>query len=141
MAFYSSVSLKYFLDDTFGPLPPDAYPLTPEEHQAYMTGQLAGKIIDFSTEPPSLIDPPPPSFEELATAERAWRDGELVATDGVITRHRDERDMGRPTTLTDERFTGLLSYRQALRNWPQGGEFPQVDHRPIAPPWLAEQTL
>lgn len=141
MALYSSASLKYFLDDEFGPLPPDAYPITKEERQAYEAGELAGKVIDFSTEPPSLIERPPPSFEELATAERAWRDGELVATDGVITRHRDERDMGRPTTLTNELFTELLSYRQALRDWPENGEFPLVDHRPIAPPWLVEQNL
>ena len=141
MALYSSVSQGCFLEDSINPLPEDAYPLTLEEHQAYMQGQTEGKVIDFSTVPPSLIERPPPSFEELATAERAWRDGELAATDRVITRHRDERDMERPTTLINERFTELLSYRQALRDWPQGGEFPLVDHRPIAPPWLAEQNL
>ena len=139
MAFYSSVSLKYFLDDSISPLPEDAYPLTTDEHQAYLQGQVDGKMIDFSTCPPSLIERPPPSFEELATVERAWRDGELAATDRVITRHRDESDMGRATTLVNEQFAELLSYRQALRDWPQGAEFPLVDHRPVAPPWLAEQ--
>lgn len=139
MALYSSCSLGYFLDDSINVLPADAHLITWDEHQAYLQGQSEGKIIDFSTRPPVLIDPPPPSFEELATAERAWRDGELLASDRLIARHRDERDMGRPTTLTDGQFTELLGYRQALRDWPETAGFPTIDVRPGQPDWLAEQ--
>lgn len=139
MAVYSSRSQQCFLDDGINVLSEDAHPLTTEEHLAYLQGQIAGKVIDFSTVPPVLIEPPPPSFATLATAERAWRDGELLASDRLIARHRDERDMGRPTTLTDGQFTELLDYRQALRDWPETAGFPTIDVRPGQPEWLAEQ--
>jgi hypothetical protein len=78
--------------------------------------------------------------EEAAAIERVWRDARLAATDGVVSRHRDELEEGAATTLTAEQYTALQTYRRQLRDWPQGAEFPQVDHRPIAPLWLAEQT-
>jgi len=139
MALYSSRSQQCFLDDAINDLPEDAHPLTPDVHQTYLQGQAAGKVIDFSTVPPSLIERPPPSIDELATAERVWRDGELLAFDRLIARHRDERDMVRPTTLTNGQFTELLDYRQALRDWPETAGFPNVDMRPLQPEWLAEQ--
>ena len=88
---------------------------------------------------PVLIDPPPASDEELATDERAWRDARLAATDGVVSRHRDELEGGPSTTLTPEQYSKLQQYRQALRNWPEAGEFPLIDHRPPPPDWLAGQ--
>ena len=65
---------------------------------------------------------------------------ELSLSDGVVSRHRDEVESGLSTTLTAEQYTALQAYRRQLRDWPQGAEFPLVDHRPIAPPWLAEQS-
>lgn len=59
MVWFSSRSQQCFLNALFNELPEDAHPLTPEEHQAYQDGQIAGKVIDFSTEPPSLIERPP----------------------------------------------------------------------------------
>jgi hypothetical protein len=85
---------------------------------------------------PVLIDPPPLAPEEAAAIERVWRDAQLAATDGVVTRHRDELEEGIATTLTAEQYSGLQVYRRQLRDWPQGAEFPLEDHRPIAPPWL-----
>lgn len=133
MALFSSVSQRAFLDDTINLLPEDAYPLTPEEHQAYMAGQVAGKVIDFSTEPPSLVDRPPPTPEELAALGRIWRNGELVASDPLIVRHRDERDMELKTTMTAAQFSALLLYRQRLRDWPATEGFPAEASRPEAP--------
>ncbi|WP_241526830.1 MULTISPECIES: phage tail assembly chaperone [unclassified Pseudomonas] len=43
-------------------------------------------------------------------------------------------------TLSVEQFQELLTYIQALRDWPQSKAFPDTDHRPNPPPWLAEQT-
>lgn len=144
MTIYYSSNPRGFYDDRLHGenIPEGAKEITSERHQELLEGQSQGKIIREDADGyPVLIEPPPLTPEEVAAIERNWRDGALVATDGVITRHRDERDMGRSTTLTDEQFAGLLGYRQALRDWPQGGEFPLVDHRPIAPPWLAEQNL
>lgn len=136
MALFSSVSMQCFLESTINVLPDDAYPITHEQHNAYMLGQGNNKVIDFSTEPPRLIDPPSPSLEQLAIYERAWRDDELVSSDTLVARHRDERDMGFDTTLTAAQFTELMQYRQRLREWPESGSFPSVGERPVAPEWL-----
>lgn len=78
--------------------------------------------------------------EQIIAAERVWRDEQVDATEWLVTRHRDEQYMQLPTTLTAEQFAELLAYRQALRDWPQTEVFPDPTQRPVAPPWLAEQT-
>lgn len=80
------------------------------------------------------------SSDELAALERVWRDGQLAGNQWLTARHRDELDLATPPTLTTERFNELLTYRKALRDWPQGDLFPLANHRPIAPTWLAEQV-
>lgn len=72
--------------------------------------------------------------------ERAWRDAELVAVMWLRERHRDQLEIEVETTLTAEQFKDLLVYMQALRDWPQSPDFPDSQHRPTAPPWLAEQS-
>lgn len=80
-----------------------------------------------------------PTLEQI-DAERVWRNFELQGTEWLVTRHRDEQDLERPPTLTPEQFSELLTYRQALRDWPQAGTFPSVEFRPVAPSWIAEQA-
>lgn len=77
---------------------------------------------------------------DLAALERAWRDGELQGVMWLRERHRDQVEIGGDTTLTAEQFSELLVYMQQLRDWPQSEAFPASDHRPVAPPWIAEQT-
>jgi len=84
--------------------------------------------------------PPVQTSTEQAEVERAWRNYELGATEWLVTRHRDEQDLGVAPTLTVEQFPELLSYRQALRDWPQAATFPSDEFRPIAPSWIADQT-
>lgn len=79
--------------------------------------------------------------DERRTSERQWRDAELATQQWLRDRHRDEQDLGRPTTLSNEQFTELLVYFQALRDWPQSDSFPDVTFRPVAPAWIAEQVL
>ncbi len=139
---FASKSTRGFYDPTIHTtMPDDAVEMPEGLHAELLTGQSEGKIIAWVDDGcPVLVDPPLPSQEVLAANERVWRDGQLAATDGVVSRHRDEVESGLPTTLAAEQYTALQVYRQQLRNWPQGAEFPLVDHRPIAPPWLAEQT-
>lgn len=73
-----------------------------------------------------------------ATIERAWRDGEIAAHEWLVSRHRAERDLERATTLSAARFTALLEYLQALRDWPAAEAFPCDTVRPVAPKWLAD---
>ncbi|WLH47465.1 phage tail assembly chaperone [Pseudomonas beijingensis] len=92
-------------------------------------------IIDGDFSPP-----PVQTSTEQAEVERVWRNFELGATEWLVTRHRDEQDLGVAPTLTVKQFPELLSYRQALRDWPQAATFPRPEFRPIAPPWIADQT-
>jgi hypothetical protein len=139
MTIYSSKSTRNFYDDAIvSVLPGDAFEIPQELREALLAGEVAGQIIDFDVEPPVLVNPPPPSSEALAAIEREWRDGQLAATDGVVSRHRDELEEGDATTLTPEQYRQLQQYRRSLRDWPQSGEFPLLDHRPQAPEGLAE---
>ncbi|ERK99184.1 hypothetical protein O999_12780, partial [Pseudomonas putida LF54] len=61
---------------------------------------------------------------------------ELASRQWLRERHRDEQDLGRPTTLTNELFTELLAYLQALRDWPQAEAFPDSLLRPPPPNWI-----
>ena len=88
---------------------------------------------------PVLVDTPPLTPEDAANAERFWRDTQLLATDSMVARDRDELEDGGGTTLTTDQYAQLQAYRRALRDWPQGSFFPFTEHRPSAPLWLAEQ--
>ncbi|WP_431092604.1 phage tail protein [Pseudomonas brassicacearum] len=115
--------------------------ISDDEHAALFEPRQVVKIIGKGADGrPELQDPPPPTEEELAGIERAWRDNQLSLTDGVVTRHRDELEEGVVTTLTAEQYAELQTYRRALRNWPEAGEFPLTDHRPPIPAWLPHQS-
>ncbi|WP_331694906.1 phage tail assembly chaperone [Pseudomonas sp. ZY71] len=72
-----------------------------------------------------------------AAAERSWRQASLSATEWMVTRHRDEQELGRGTLLKAAQYLELLEYRQALRDWPDSAFFSAADSRPSAPLWLA----
>lgn len=120
-------------------IPADAVEITSAYHAELLAGQSESKVIAWDADGyPVLIDPPPPTPASLAAIERVWRDAKLAATDGVVSRHRDELEEGIATTLTLEQYAELQAYRRLLRNWPEAGEFPLIDHRPLPPLWLAE---
>ncbi|TNF80898.1 phage tail protein [Pseudomonas sp. ICMP22404] len=114
--------------------------ISDDDHAALFDSRLGTKIIGRGADGrPQLQDPPLPTLAELSLVERAWRNNQLSMTDGVVTRHRDELEDGAETTLSTEQYAELQAYRRSLRNWPESGEFPLLDHRPIAPSWLPEQ--
>ncbi|KOY03036.1 phage tail protein [Pseudomonas nunensis] len=121
-------------------IPVDAVEITTERRNELLAAQSLGKVIaPDDSGYPILIDPPPVSAVEQARVERAWRDAQLAPTDGMVSRHRDELEAGIATTLAAEQYAELQIYRRELRNWPQGAEFPLVEHRPVAPNWLSGQ--
>lgn len=83
---------------------------------------------------------PPVSDADEETIEREWRTVELMKSEWLVMRHRDELDMVRPQTLSEDAYTSLLAYRQQLRDWPLADQFPRSAHRPLAPDWLATQV-
>jgi hypothetical protein len=139
---FTSKSARAFYDPSINSaMPSDVVEITTEQLAELQEGQIAGKVIVWGTDGfPGLVDPPPPSDEDLAKIERAWRDALLTVSDSVVSRHRDEVEAGGITTLTAEQYMELQAYRRALRNWPENGEFPLIDHRPIVPAWLADQV-
>ncbi|NUU35629.1 phage tail protein [Pseudomonas sp. C2B4] len=122
-------------------MPDDGFFITDELHRQYLEEQAMGKIIDFSTSPPSLAERArvEVTYEQLIGIERRWRNGTLAITDCVVTRQRDELEQGTATTLTAEQYLDLQVYRRKLRDWPQTTGFPEADQRPVAPPWLTKQ--
>ncbi|QLG93395.1 hypothetical protein HZF02_16125 [Pseudomonas yamanorum] len=96
------------------------------------------KLVAGADGLPILIDPPPPSTIELEANERAWRGALLAKTDAIVTRHRDELEEGSETTLSAAQYSELQAYRRSLRNWPEAGELPLIEHRPVAPTWLVK---
>lgn len=138
---FASQSTRSFYDPAINTvMPDDVVEISPEFHTELLAGQSEGKVITWNGDGlPVLVDPPPPSVEDLATVERVWRDQRLSETDGVVTRHRDELEEGMETTLSATQYTELQAYRRLLRNWPEAGEFPLIEHRPSAPTWLVEQ--
>lgn len=137
--FYSKTTKGFYDESVHSSMPDDVVRIAAEDYAGLMGGQAAGKVISCGDDGyPMLIDPPPLSTEVLELNERVWRDAQLSVTDGVVSRHRDEVEAGGATTLTAEQYTELQAYRQELRKWPQGEEFPLVDHRPVAPTWLVD---
>lgn len=136
--FASKSTRGFYAASIHASMPDDVVEITVERHRELLAGQLEGKVIVWGDDGfPGLVDPPPPSDEELAAVERAWRDKCLSETDGVVSRHRDEVEEGIQPTLAVEQYTELQEYRRALRHWPESGEFPLAAHRPIAPTWLS----
>jgi hypothetical protein len=138
---FSSRSERGFYDPEINAsMPPDAVSITAEYHTELLAGQSAGRAIEWGDDGyPVLVDRQPPGPEEQAATERNWRDSQLALTDPLVSRHRDEVEEGGSTTLAAEQYIELQTYRRQLRDWPQGEQFPLAEHRPPAPPWLAEQ--
>ncbi|WP_411564834.1 phage tail assembly chaperone [Pseudomonas shirazensis] len=103
--------------------------------------ELAGQALALDVEGrPILASLVAPSNQQLESAERAWRDSELAAVAWLRDRHRDQMEINAPTTLTQDQYNELLLYMQALRDWPQSELFPSIEHRPIVPDWIADQS-
>lgn len=138
MRFYSRETNCTYLAGFHDVMPDDVVPISEQRYQEVIANPVPGKVRGIDADGlPILINPPGKTLDEIEQEERAWRDGQLAATDGVVSRHRDELEEG-STTLTLAQYTELQAYRRDLRNWPEAGEFPLIDHRPTAPPWLTE---
>lgn len=139
--FFSATELGFYDSTIIEAIPDDGVEVFRESHRELLDGQSSGMaIVADESGRPVLIEPTPPGAEELAAAERVWRDRQLAATDPLVSRHRDEVEEGASTSITTEQYSELQGYRRLLRDWPQGDQFPLIDHRPLAPPWLIGQA-
>lgn len=141
-AFYSP-SEQGFFDTRFhskDQIPDDAVEVDEDRRRALITGMSQGLSVRVTKAGACELFEPPADPDALANLERGWRDGVLAVLLGMRDRHRDQIEIGADTTLTAEQFTELLTYMQALRDWPQSTDFPDTTHRPKPPAWLAEQV-
>ncbi|MDH0645598.1 phage tail assembly chaperone [Pseudomonas sp. GD03858] len=114
--------------------------MTQEEFNDLCAGRNTGQQILLENGKLTLADREPVvlSRDEAAAKERAWRDSALADIQWLRDRHRDQLEIGSTATLAPAQFKALLVYLQVLRDWPQSEQFPQIEHRPVAPPWISE---
>ncbi|RMQ45924.1 hypothetical protein ALQ04_01669 [Pseudomonas cichorii] len=142
MKIFYSPSASGFFDaaiNSAAQIPDDAVAITAARRNELLEGIATGLVIRVSDAGEPVLVDPPVDAGYVATQERAWRDSVIEQLKWLSERHRDEQDMGRPLTLTDDQFLELLNYLQLLRDWPQSPDFPDAEKRPAAPPWIAEQ--
>lgn len=142
MYFYSATTRGFYQRATHGAdMPPDVCEVSTDEYGRLMEAPSQGRVIVPDRKGrPVVADAPGLGFEQQCAVERAWRDDMLLKACAVRDRHRDEQELSRPTTLTQDRFVELMRYIQKLRDWPQSPGFPIEGQRPVAPAWLAEQS-
>ncbi|MFL1543503.1 hypothetical protein [Pseudomonas sp. O39] len=68
---------------------------------------------------------------------RLWAETSLQNTETLVAQYRDARDLGGTPPITAEQFTALLTWRQAVREWPKAKRYPAESSRPDAPQWLS----
>lgn len=139
--FYRAIDGGFYEPSIHGVnMPDDVVEISDSLYFELLKGQENGKQIEPDKQGfPKLVEPPALTPAQLADQERIWRDAELAATDPLVARHRDELEGDAPTTLTQEQYVELQTYRRALRNWSEADGFPLVDHRPLKPAWLTGQ--
>lgn len=139
MRFYSQTTQTTYLLGMHASIPSDAVEITDELYMAVIGNPPAGKARAHDERGlPYLVDAPE-VVPDPAAQERQWRDAELASVMWLRERHRDQLEIGAATTLTGDQFNEMLLYMQALRDWPQSPDFPDIQHRPAAPEWIAEQ--
>jgi hypothetical protein len=68
-------------------------------------------------------------LEAAQEVERTWRNAQIAASDYLAMPDYP---------ITAEQRSQLYGYRQALRNWPAAGQFPNPTGRPSPPAWIAD---
>jgi hypothetical protein len=137
--FYHAATRSFFNTVTHSvkSIPADAVEISRDLHAYLLEGEAAGKTIRINVDgQPELVETEVDPQAKLML-ERAWRDAEIVRVTWLRDRHRDEIELGAPTTITGEQYSELLAYIQALRDWPAHSDFPDTLTRPAAPTWIA----
>ncbi|MCO7608657.1 phage tail assembly chaperone [Pseudomonas chlororaphis] len=137
---YSPSTGTTYLVGVHSVLPADVVEISEELYLSVIGNPEPGKIrVHNDSGLPYLVDAPEPSID-LPSQERSWRNAQLSAVMWLRERHRDQAEAGVVPTLNNEEFKELISYIQLLRDWPQSPHFPDSQYRPVAPPWITEQT-
>ncbi|KIQ33805.1 hypothetical protein [Pseudomonas viridiflava] len=71
-----------------------------------------------------------------ALLARLWIEASLKTSETLVSEYRDARDLGAALPITAEQFSELLTWRQAVREWPQVAGYPIEASRPDVPAWI-----
>lgn len=137
--FYSRTTNGAYIDALNSFVPEDAVEITKKRYTDLFTVPIEGVIGSDANGRPMIIPNDGPTQAELLARERAWRDGELAKSDPIVARHRDQVESGFTTTLTQDQYAELQTYRTLLRDWPTNEQFPNAIGRPLPPGWLADE--
>ena len=124
------------VDSALPEVPEGAVEITQAQYAELFAGQASGKVISASASGQPVLTDPVVSPATLASHERAWRNRVLQNSQWLVFRDAEELEVGEGTTLRSEEFKQLLAYRQALRDWPNDPDFPNLLSRPVEPDWL-----
>ncbi|WP_116886391.1 hypothetical protein [Pseudomonas syringae] len=76
-----------------------------------------------------------------ALLAKLWVELRLKVSDNLVSQYRDARDLGGELPITPEQFTQLLTWRQAVREWPQVAGYPKETTQPVTPDWIEAVVL
>jgi hypothetical protein len=93
-------------------------------------------LVELTAEEAYAAQHPAPTAQQLAEKIRAERNAILAKCDMLTTRHRDQKDIGLTTTLTDAQYSDVLTYKQALRDMVDNPKFPESITWPKIPIWF-----
>jgi hypothetical protein len=110
------------LHETFGWIPFSAVPGDTAPATLAVFEHIAANSVDVASQPES-----PNLATSITTAERAWRDNELVVADVELLKAEDAEPASVSTPAQ------WRQYRVDLRNWPQSPDFPDSTLRPVRP--------
>jgi len=136
--FYSQSTGCTYLEGLHALIPEDAVAISQDRVLSVIGNPEPGKVRAHDDSGLPILSEPP--ADRLESAERSWRDAEIMHVQWLRDRHRDQLDLEQPPTLSTEQFSELLTYIRSLRDWPQSPEFPAIESRPKEPSWITDQT-
>lgn len=138
MTKYFSPSTKgFYCSDVHKTMPDDVKQLSDQQWNDVAVNYPGGTYLDEDEYGNPIRVPYPTQNPTVVKAKdvRKERDAALLTTDGIVERHRDQKELGGITSLTEEQYHELLMYRQQLRDLPTQPGFPNI-LVPAAPSFL-----
>ena len=103
-------------------MPDDSIEITTDERTALLQAESSGKVLHIEFDKRGVTVPcevqEKPEHEKYADLIDD-RNKALSKTDWIINRHRDQKDLNKETTITEDEFLKVLQWQDDLRNLPQ----------------------
>ncbi|MBJ8823618.1 tail fiber assembly protein [Citrobacter europaeus] len=117
MKFYSKSTGGFYDAEISGDdIPDDVVEITDETWIELLNGQAEGKIITGDENGyPVLIDPPPPSYEELVQMAENERRRLLAHADAVMLDWRTELMLGEISDANKAKLSAWIAYKNEVK--------------------------